>query len=91
MSNVPRVRLFKSNGFPIQGLRNCLEVFDCKTLEELQTRVADGIVSEHEILWVRGNGTKAYPGLLACYLFPHLKTSSEQRQERIMNNLGAGI
>jgi hypothetical protein len=87
---VARDQLFSKSGHPCQGLRYCLDNFECKTLEELQAKVAAGDVSLREIYRIRGNGSEYNPGKLPQFLFG-VPSRDEMVRQRILNNLGDGI
>ena len=91
---VKRSELFTKYGSPVKGLACALSVHHCATLEELESRkfTANPLerLIESDIYHARGNGTKRNPGKLAQYLFG-VKPGQDQRQERVLLDLGAGI
>jgi hypothetical protein len=90
---VKRAELFTKNGFPVQGLRNALDVYECKTLEELQAKIAnpDEFIGPNSFMRVRGCGQPGNPGKVTLFLFPHLLSRAEQIEEKTLLNLGDGI
>lgn len=92
-SRVQRSELFTKSGHPVQGLRNALDVYECATLEQLESKISDPneYIGPNSFMRVRGCGSPENPGKVALFLFPHLLSREERIREKTLLDLGAGI
>ena len=87
---VDRKHLYTKSGQPGRGLTNCLNAYECSTLDELHAKVKQGKLWPRSIYRLKGNGNEHNPGLLAQFLF-NIPSRQERLTQTAIDNMGAGI